>query len=380
MSNEGLADFFVGVFHDVQDPRAEQKQHLLVDILAIALCSTIAGGEGWDDMAWYGEAEEEWFRTFLELPFGIPSRNTFERVLSSLCPVEFSNALTQVAIWIGLSCEQKQVALDGKTLRRSYDKALSVSAIHIVSAFCVVNGICLGQRVVDSKSNEITAIPHLISILELAGRIVTIDAMGCQKTITAAIRAKNADYVLALKANHGDLFKAVNELFYSLGDFSDLDNSVAFTTIEKGHGRIETRTCVIIPFQRLWASTSDWHDLKSFIAIDSIREINGKKSFERRIYITSLQCTAEEAYWLVRNHWAIENGLHWQLDVTFNEDQSRVRINHGPENLSVLRKLALSLLKHEKSQRISIRKKRRLATMRTAYLEQVLQQSNVLQT
>jgi predicted transposase YbfD/YdcC len=372
-----LEDFFEEAFSFVQEPRANQRRHRLVDILVIALCSVICGAEGWDEIAWFGREQEDWFESFLELPFGIPSASTFERVISSICPDEFCQSLQWVteAMHAGrlqalnTAERREQIAIDGKTLRKSFDTASGIKAVHTVNAYACELGACIGQVSVSEKSNEITAIPRLIEILELRGKIVSIDAMGTQKEIAKDIRSKKADYVLALKKNHGDLFRAVEELFSEVDDLTTLGEEVTTSTTEKGHGRIEKRDVAVVPFRKLWASTNQWPDLATFVAVDSVREINGAANKERRFYITSLPAVPSLAAQTIRNHWHVENKLHWTLDVTFREDFSRVRKDHGPKNLSILRKITLNLLKADKKQKISIKRKRLKAAMKTDYLE-----------
>ncbi len=372
-----LEDFFEEAFSFVQEPRANQRRHRLVDILVIAFCSVICGAEGWDEIAWFGGEKEDWFQSFLELPFGIPSASTFERVISSICPDEFCESLQWVtqALHAGRvkaskeTGQREQVAIDGKTLRKSFDTSSGIRALHTVNAYACELGACIGQVTVSEKSNEITAIPRLLDILELRGKVVSLDAMGTQKNIAKAIRSKKADYILALKKNHGDLFQAVEELFSEVEDITSLGENVAISTTEKGHGRIERRDVAAVPFRRLWASTNEWPDLATFVAVDSVREINGVASKDRRFYITSLPPVPSLAAKTIRNHWQVENKLHWTLDVTFREDCSRVRKDHGAKNLSILRKMTLNLLKSDKKQKISIKRKRLKAAMNKDYLE-----------
>jgi predicted transposase YbfD/YdcC len=363
-------------FGDLTDPRVERtKLHRLVDILVIAICAVVAGADNWADVEAFGKAKREWFQTFLELPNGIPSHDTFTRVFARLDPEQFQRGFVR---WVTTVCERiggQVIAIDGKVLRRSHDHGIGQAAIDMVSAWAVANRLVLGQVKVAEKSNEITAIPHLLEALEISGCIVTIDAMGCQTEIAQTIVAHDADYVLALKDNQGQLYEDVQLLF------NDLETSQSQTyacdyakPVEKGHGRIEIRECWAISDPEILCHRRGferWANLQTVSRIRAQRWIGDEKSCEDRYHIASLT-GAQRVLGTVRSHWGIENELHWTLDIAFDEDRCRVRKDHGPENLAVLRHLALNLLKQEKTVRRSIKGKRLLAGWKDEYLLKVL--------
>lgn len=363
-------------FGSISDPRIDrQKLHLLLDIISIAICASVCGADKWEDVEEFGKAKQGWLKTFLALPNGIPSHDTFNRVFNRLDPGEFQRSFLN---WVSAASELitgQVIAIDGKVLRRSHDRGIGKTAIDMVSAWATENYLVLGQVKVDEKSNEITAIPQLLKALEISGCIITIDAMGCQREITKEIVEQDADYVLALKDNQGNLFKDVKLLF------DDLEESEykAYTynyykTVNKGHGRIEIRECWVISeidtISHL-RGYKNWEKLNTVSRIRSQRWIGEKKSSEDRYHIASIT-GAEKVLAAVRSHWAIENNLHWTLDMSFDEDRSRVRKEYGAENLAVLRHIALNLLKQEKNSKRSIRGKRLLAGWDENYLLRVL--------
>jgi predicted transposase YbfD/YdcC len=362
-------------FASVPDPRVcARSDHKLLDIIAISILAVICGADGWDELASFGRCKETWLRTFLDLPAGIPSADTFRRVLSALDPEAFRRAfVTWMQTLVG-DTKGKLIAIDGKTARRSFDRANEKSALHLVSAWVRDNQLVLGQLATEEKSNEITAIPVLLGMLDVRGATVTIDAMGAQKEIAKTIVEKEADYILALKGNQGNLHAQVVEFFKDAG--TEPFESVSHTfheTHDEAHGRREVR--------RVWSSTdlstipdaSKWPSLKSITLIEREREADSKIEVERHYYISSRPRAG--ARWLserIRGHWSIENQCHWILDVAFREDDSRIRTDHGPENFGLLRKIALNLLKQEKGCKMGIAAKRKISAWDQDYLLKVL--------
>jgi len=363
-------------FGDLEDPRIDRtKLHKLLDILVIAICAAICGADNWEDVAAFGEAKLAWFRTFLELPSGIPSHDTFNRVFARLDPQQFQTCFTR---WISATSQViggQVIAIDGKVLRRSHDKGIGQAAIDMVSAWASASRVVLGQIKVDDKSNEIRAIPQLLRALEVSGCIVTIDAMGCQTEIAEIIVEQDAEYVLALKDNQGQLFEDVQLLFDDLEQSNYRVYEFDYEkTVNKEHGRLEIRECWTISDPDLLCRLrgfSRWKKLQTVSRIRSQREVGEDKSCEDRYHIASLT-GAKRVLMAVRAHWSIENELHWTLDIAFDEDRCRVRKDHGPENLAVLRHISLNLLKQEKTCKRSIRGKRLLAGWRQDYLLKVL--------
>jgi len=327
-----------GHFADLEDPRIDRtKLHQLLDIIIIAICAVICGADTWVDVEEFGNAKIDWFRTFLELPNGIPSHDTFGRVFALLDPDQFRCGFVSWVQGISQITDGEIVALDGKRLRRSHDSALGKAAIHMVSAWASANRLVLGQLKVDEKSNEITAIPELLRLLTLKGCIVTIDAMGCQTEITQTIIDEGADYVLALKGNQGTLHRDVQDLFaYAQeNNFQDMAHDFHETT-EKGHGRIEIRSHWTISEPEFVAYLNPdgaWAGFQSIGMVESERRIGEETTHETRYYISSLSGDARELGEAVRAHWGIENSVHWVLDVAFREDDSRVRKGNGAQNL-----------------------------------------------
>jgi len=371
-----MADSILTCFADIPDPRsARGRQHELSDILTIALCGVICGAESWTEVEQFGCDKEPWLRTFLKLPRGIPSHDTFGRVFAALDPEAFERCFKKWVEALAHHSGGKIIAVDGKTLRRSFEHAWKKTGIHLVSAFATTNRLVLGQVATEVKSNEITAIPKLLELLDLQGATVTIDAMGCQKEIARQIISQGGDYMLAVKDNQPKLHAHVKALLDEaiLDSFKGMEGDYSEGT-EAGHGRIEVRKVWCTPEVRWLKEKEDWPGLRSLAVVESHRQVLGRTSVERRYYISSHCGTdAQATATAIRSHWGIENQVHWQLDVSFNEDQCRVRTGHAAENFSRLRRIALNLLKQEKSVKVGIKAKRLKAGWNPDYLLKVLQ-------
>jgi predicted transposase YbfD/YdcC len=360
-------------FGGLNDPRRERgRLHNLCDMIAIALCAVICGAESWEDVAEYGRQKESWLKAFLRLPNGIPSHDTFNRVFRLLKPKAFQACFARWMQGLVEATQGRIVAIDGKTLRHSFDRAADKSALHMISAWAVENGVSLGQQAVDGKSNEITAVPELLKLLELEGAIVTYDAMGCQKEIAQAIRAAGADYVLAVKDNQPRLHEDVVASFVDAFEGERGETYQQRVTHDKGHGRQERREYVVVRDLSKIRDRDLWPDLQALAMVYSERTIDGKTTDETRYYISSCRGTVSELAGAIRGHWGIENSLHWSLDVTFGEDAHCLRKDHGPENMAALRRAALSLVKQERVEKGSLRRKRLRAGWNNAYLEKLL--------
>nr|WP_225226340.1 ISAs1 family transposase [Komarekiella delphini-convector] len=359
----------------MSDPRIDRtKRHKLIDILTISICAVICGADSWVAIETYGCAKYEWLKTFLELPNGIPSHDTFARVFAQLNPQQFQECFISWMKSVYKITEGEVVAIDGKTLCGSYDHNSEQNAIQIVSAWATTNKLVLGQVKVDSKSNEITAIPELLKVLELSGCIVTIDAMGCQKEIVKLITQQSADYVITLKKNQGNLYDEVEKLIkteISTG-FKGIQHST-YKTEETGHGRHEIRNYVMLTgVGSQLDPDSVWSKFSSVGMVESVRSEYGKTTVETRYFISSLESKAEQFANSIRSHWGIENSLHWVLDVALREDDCRIRKNNAPQNFAVLRQIAVNLLGKEKRVKRGIKNKQFLAAMDNNYLVRVL--------
>lgn len=368
---------------EVPDPRIDRrKDHDLIDVLVISVCTLLCAGETFNDMEDFGKAKYDWFKTFLNLRNGIPSHDTFNRIFAALDPQQFLDCFLRWTQSLRQAVSQEIVALDGKALRRALDKDQSVK--YIVSAWAESNDLVLGQLKVADKSNEITAVPELLRVLELSGCIVTLDAMGCQKQIAKEIIEADADYVLALKGNQETVHQEVKSfLDAALAEReaprpagAKLSRAAAtlssVETVEKDHGRLETRRYYQSDQLDWFVDRAKWEGLKSVGMVESIRELDGKATVERRYYLASLPLGVETFARAVRSHWGVENKVHWIMDVCFGEDQSRARTGHAAENLATLRRLALNLLKKEKTKKRGIRGKQLNASWDHAYLLRLL--------
>jgi predicted transposase YbfD/YdcC len=360
-------------FADISDPRVSRtRAHPLVNVLVIALLAVLCGGESFVDMEDFGESKRDLLDDLLDLGSGIPSHDTFGRVFAMLNPATLEEVFRRWTATVAELSRGEVVAIDGKSLRRSFQHAGDNAFVHMVSAWATKNHLVLGQIKTDAKSNEITAIPRLIELLNLKGTLVTIDAMGCQKDIAEAIVSAGADYMLAVKDNQPSLVAAVDTAFQQAADDPAFDEIVAFAeTTDKGHGRTEVRRCLVCSHLNGITAQEQWTKLASVVRVIVERTVGGKTSTEVRSYICSRRLSAKAALAAARAHWGIENELHWVLDVTFHEDDCRVRAGNAAENFAVLRHFALNMLKRTAST-ASMRRRRKLAGWDNRFLFQVL--------
>ena len=360
-------------FEDLTDPRIERTRvHDLFEVVVVALCGTIAGADSWTDLERFGNQRLSWLRTFLKLEGGIPSHDTFGRVFARLDPAELVGCIQQWLEEIGREIGS-HIAIDGKTLRGSFDKAAGKNPLHLVSAWASEARLTLGQIAVDSKSNEITAIPLLLELLDLKGTTVTIDAMGCQKEIAAKIVAGGGDYLLALKENHPTLHEAVcQEFTVALEADTPPAAMRRHVTVETSRGRQECREYVALPAPQSLFGFADWVGLATLVMVVRITETGGVEKGEVSYYLSSLPTKVKKLAKLIRQHWSIESQLHWVLDVTFTEDASRIRQRHAPQTSAMLRRLAVSILSSDTSIKDNIRGKRYRACLSTDVLERLL--------
>ena len=366
-------------FAELEDPRMDRtKKHSLGDILAIAICAIICGADGWVQVEEFADCKKKWFKTFLDLRNGIPSHDTFGRVFAALDPAAFEECFMRWVSTLALASEGRLIAIDGKTIRRSLDNANGKAAIHLIHAWSEANHMVLGQIATDAKSNEITAIPELMKLLDLNGAVVTIDAGGCHKKIAKQVIDQGGDYLLQLKGNQGTLHRETVELFDEC--LTDDCRGIAYSTaatVEKGHGRIEERQIWATSEVNWFAEKGKWKNLRSLIRVQAKRTINGQTSSEYRYYISSLPAdNASRLLAYIRGHWGVENGLHWCLDINFREDDCRIRRGHGAENFARLSRIALNLLKAQTRHKVGIKTKRLCCGWSHDYLSRVLTQQD----
>ena len=361
-------------FTEIVDPRIERnRKHNLLDIIVLTVCAVISGAETWEDIEDYGRYKEEWLARFLPLPNGIPSHDTIRRLFIRLDSDELQRCFLSWVSAVRGQTEGDVVAIDGKTLRRSGEQASGQSPLHMVSAWAAADGLVLGQRRTEAHSNEITAIPALLELLKIKGCVVTIDAEGLQREITEKIIAKKADYVIALKANQPTVYEEV-KYYFSDVDGEDVNDDWVTThrTVDKGHGRIEIREYYHCDVVAWLPELAAFAGVRSIGMVKATREIGEKRSTERRYYLSSLPMDAKRFAHAVRTHWSVENGLHWTLDMTFREDDSRMRTGYSAENFAMMRRIALSLVKRDTTSKRSLKRRRKICGYDNEYLERLL--------
>jgi predicted transposase YbfD/YdcC len=363
-------------FDNIQDPRVDRtKQHLLKDIIIITILAVIAGADGWEDIENYGLSKQEWLEEFLELPNGIPSDDTFRRVFEKLDPKILEDKLCQWLQKIMGSVSSEIIPIDGKSLRGSYDREKGLKNLHLVTAWASEQRLVLGQVKVEDHSNEITAIPALLELIDITGAIITIDAMGTQTEIVRLIRQKKADYVLALKSNHPTLYNQVKDWFNIAITQKFMGIEVSYDSrTEKEHHRIETRKVWAVSVASLGGlyKQEQWAGLRTIVMVERIRHLWNKTTREVHFYLSSLPVDAPINGRVIRQHWSIENQMHWSLDVTFNEDKCRIRSLNSPQNFALVRRMALNAVNQETTLKRSLRQKRKRAAMNNDYMMQIL--------
>lgn len=363
-------------FAHIKDPRvARTQKHRLNEILVIAILAVIAGAEGWEDIENYGISKQKWLEQFLELPNGIPSDDTFRRVFERINPEALEQSLAKWLTLLMASLQQEVIPIDGKTVRGSYDRNQGVKALHLVTAWASEQRLVLAQVKVEDHSNEITAIPALLALLDIEGAIITIDAMGTQTDIVRQIRDKKADYVLTLKANHPTLYNQVKNWFIQAQNNQFEGIEVSYDQrLDKGHHRVEKRQVWAVPLSAFGGlyQQEQWLGLQTIVMVERVRHLWNKITCEVHFYLSSLPADAQHLGRVIRQHWGIENQVHWTLDVTFKEDQCRIRFGHSPRNFSFLRRIALNILNQEKTFQRSLRQKSKRASMNDDYMVTVL--------
>lgn len=375
----GFVEGLQSRFAELKDPRvAASCDHLLIDILAITILAVASGADDWTDLEVFGRMRQAWLKTFLALPGGIPSHDTFQRVFGLLDRKQFAACLFQWTQALHEATGGKLIAIDGKTLRRSFAKRTGKAALHLVTAWSSENGLTLGQVACEEKSNEITAIPELLQLLSLQGCTVTIDAMGCQKEIARQIREQKGHYVLALKGNQSGLEQDMRTLFeHGIdADFAGLTYQECQAT-ETGHGRIEERTCHVVEIPPDHPQRRVWKDLRTLVVVTSCRTQNGIETWETRLYISSHAPRAKPLAHAIRRHWSIENSQHWVLDIAFGEDSRRQQDRHGGANLAAVRRLAVSLLRQDQTIQRGAKCKRMACALDPNYLLRVLHNAKI---
>ena len=361
---------FTKSFETLPEPRRTNKgnfRYPLTEIIFLVISAVISSANDWSSIATFGKSQLDWLRRFFPYKNGTPSHDILGELFASIDHDKFNECFVDWIKSVQDIVEESVIAIDGKRLRGSYDKGSSKAAIHMVSAFAAENCICLGQKLTDTKSNEITAIPKLLNILELKGSTVTIDAMGCQKDIVQQLHQEKANYVIAVKENQKELFEQVKKMF-------EINQGLSSQDIDSGHGRIETRKCTVVDQLQFLDTKEQWAGLKSVVKIYSERidKSNGKTQNETRYYISSCKPDPEKLNYIVRKHWSIENQLHWVLDVTFNEDNSRRRVKNAASNFNIILKTAMVILKKDGDKTISLARKRYKAALECSYREKLL--------
>jgi predicted transposase YbfD/YdcC len=376
-----LSETFLSHFNDLEDPRIDNhnRRHELHDILAITILGAICGSDTWTEICEFAEAKYEWLKTFLALPSGIPSHDTFGRVFSLIDPELFSTCFMNWIESLSIDVNKEIIAIDGKTLRGSHNRNHGLKALHLVSAWATQNRIMLGQVKTEEKSNEIEAIPRLLKMIDIKNSIVTIDAMGCQREIAKQIIDQGGHYVLSLKENQQTLYQDVQSIF-SKGEESQFKKMLHLRRIEKinDHGRVETRRYTLISARNPLPFRLRWPGLKGIGMLETTRTVNNRVERSTRYFLSSLEYEQIDDFMkAVRHHWEIEINLHWTLDVSFKEDLNRSRIGHSAENLAIVRRIALNLLKQEKSRKVGITCKRKRAGWSNQYLLKILQADSI---